>query len=139
MSIAQYKVGELWGSFMPLRKTILNENGTDRFSVSVYPKNYFREFDPAKEFIKWAAVEVTEASAIPPGLDSMIIPAGLYAVFHYKGLNTDTSIFDYIFNNWLPKSGFAIDDRPHFEILGAKYKNNDPQSEEEIWIPVKKS
>jgi AraC family transcriptional regulator len=26
------------------------------------------------------------------------------------------------------------DDRPHFEILGDKYKNDHPDSEEEIWI-----
>ena len=25
---------------------------------------------------------------------------------------------------------------PHFEILGAQYKNNEPDSEEEIWIPI---
>jgi AraC family transcriptional regulator len=32
---------------------------------------------------------------------------------------------------------YELDDRPHFEILGDKYKNNDPNSEEEIWIPIK--
>lgn len=26
----------------------------------------------------------------------------------------------------------------HFEILGEKYKNNDPLSEEDIWIPIKR-
>jgi predicted transcriptional regulator YdeE len=31
-----------------------------------------------------------------------------------------------------------IDNRPHFEVLGDKYKNNDPSSEEEIWIPIRK-
>lgn len=32
---------------------------------------------------------------------------------------------------------YEIDFRPHFEILGEKYKNNDPGSEEEVWIPVR--
>jgi AraC family transcriptional regulator len=31
---------------------------------------------------------------------------------------------------------FEVDDRPHFEILGIRYRNNDPNSEEEIWIPI---
>jgi AraC family transcriptional regulator len=62
---------------------------------------------------------------------------GLYAVFNYKGLNTDNRIFIHIFTEWLPSSGYVLDERPHFEILGEKYKNNDPESEEEIWIPVK--
>jgi len=30
-----------------------------------------------------------------------------------------------------------LDDRPHFEVLGDKYKNADPDSEEEIWIPIR--
>jgi AraC family transcriptional regulator len=65
------------------------------------------------------------------------IPGGLYAVFDYKGSSTDSSIFQYIFETWLPNSDYELDNRPHFEVLGDKYKNNDPASEEEIWIPIK--
>ena len=65
------------------------------------------------------------------------MPGGLYAVFFYKGSSSDTKIFQYIFTNWLPDSGYTLDNRPHFEILGENYKNGDPGSEEEIWIPVK--
>jgi AraC family transcriptional regulator len=42
----------------------------------------------------------------------------------------------YIFNTWLPQSNYQLAPRPHFEILGEKYKNNHPDSEEEIWIPI---
>ncbi|MDP5096829.1 MAG: GyrI-like domain-containing protein [Flavobacterium sp.] len=38
----------------------------------------------------------------------------------------------------MPNSEYQLDNRPHFEILGAKYKNNAPDSEEEIWIPIKR-
>jgi AraC family transcriptional regulator len=31
-----------------------------------------------------------------------------------------------------------VDLRPHFALMGAKYKMNDSTSEEEIWIPIKK-
>jgi AraC family transcriptional regulator len=34
-------------------------------------------------------------------------------------------------------SAYDLDNRPHFEILGEKYKNESPDSEEELWIPVK--
>ena len=30
-----------------------------------------------------------------------------------------------------------LDQRPHFEILGSKYKNENPASEEEVRIPIK--
>jgi AraC family transcriptional regulator len=45
-------------------------------------------------------------------------------------------VFEYIFSEWMPKSMFKIDDRPHFEVLGNKYRNNVKDSEEEIWIPI---
>ena len=57
--------------------------------------------------------------------------------FFYKGLNTDHKIFEYIFKEWLPKSNYILDNRPHFEVLGENYKNDNADSEEEIWIPVK--
>ena len=69
-------------------------------------------------------------------MKSVILKCGLYAVFDYKGLSSDNSVFEYIFLEWLPKSAFEIADRPHFEVLGKKYRNNDQESEEEIWIPI---
>jgi len=65
------------------------------------------------------------------------LPGGLYAVFDYKGSSNDPGIFQYIFGTWLPGSEYDIDDRPHFEVLGENYKTNDPNSEEEIWIPIR--
>lgn len=52
-------------------------------------------------------------------------------------MNTDNRIFICIFSDWLPKSDYELDERPHFEILDEKYKNDDPNSEEEIWIPIR--
>jgi AraC family transcriptional regulator len=43
-----------------------------------------------------------------------------------------------IFDTWLPDSDSLLDNKPHFEIMGDQYKNEDPDSEEELWIPIKK-
>jgi len=138
MSVMQNKTGELWQHFMPRRREIQNRSTADVLSVNLYGKDYFAEFKPDREFEKWAAAEVTSITDIPHGMDTLEIPSGLYAVFSYKGLSTDNSIYQYIFSVWLPNSDFRLDHRPHFEILGKKYRNNDPNSEEEIWIPVRK-
>ncbi len=137
MSFSDYKVGELWRTFMPNKREIQNTLSNDIVSMAVYKPGHFLNFDPTNTFEKWACVEVSSFEKIPDGMNSFTLPEGLYAVFQYKGLNTDHSIYDYIFRNWIPKSGYSLDDRPHFEILGEKYKNNDPASEEEIWIPIK--
>lgn len=137
MSLAQNKTGELWRDFMSRRGEITNNLTNELISMQVYPAAYFAEFSPVKEFEKWAAVEVIDFNHVPAGMETCLLPGGLYVVFHYRGLSTDSSIFQFIFGRWLPGSGYVLDDRPHFEVLGEKYKNADPDSEEEIWIPVK--
>lgn len=137
MSLANNKTKELWQSFMPRRKEIQNNIGTDLYSMQVYDPFYFNTFDPNNLFEKWATIEVTNFDTIPDEMETFTLSSGLYAVFFYKGLNTNTQIFQYIFETWLPNSEYVLDNRPHFEILGEKYKNNDPNSEEEIWIPIK--
>ncbi|WP_303311504.1 GyrI-like domain-containing protein [Hymenobacter sp. BT730] len=137
MSFANNRTGELWQNIMPRRHEIQQAVGADLYSMQQYPPGFFTTFSPAAEFEKWAGIEVTDFGAVPPNMESVIIPAGQYAVFFYRGLNTDASIFQYILATWLPASDYVLDDRPHFEVLGPKYKNNDPASEEEIWIPVK--
>jgi AraC family transcriptional regulator len=137
MSLQVNRTGELWKSFMEQRHLLTERTENEFFSVQIYPKGYFEKFDPLNEFEKWAGAEVANPDAIAAEMQKLIIPAGTYAVFHYKGSSLDTTIFRYIFTEWLPRSEYELDDRPHFEILGEKYKNADPHSEEDICIPVK--
>lgn len=138
MSFADNKTGLLWRGFMPRRKEISN-TGPDLFSIQVYDRVFDgSRFDPHLEFEKWAAVEVPADTAVPEEMETFVLPGGLYAVFLYKGASSAFApTFQYIFHTWLPASGYVIDHRPHFEVLGAGYKNDHPDSEEEIWIPVK--
>ncbi|MBS1950229.1 MAG: GyrI-like domain-containing protein [Bacteroidetes bacterium] len=137
MSFVNFKTGELWQSFMPRRKDITSNLANDLISLAVYKPTHFSDFKPTNEFERWATVEVADFDNVPKDMEAFVLPSGLYAVFDYKGLNTDNSIFQYILETWLPNSDYVLDDRPHFEVLGDKYKNNDPTSEEEIWIPIK--
>ncbi|ADY52019.1 transcription activator effector binding protein [Pseudopedobacter saltans DSM 12145] len=137
MSFENYCVVELWKQFMPRKNEIANRVSNDLISATYYKEHHFKDFNIQNIFEKCAAVEVSDLEQIPAGMESFILNGGLYAVFHYKGLNTNDSIYRYIYFDWIPKSGYELDHRPHFEILGSKYKNNDTDSEEEIWIPVK--
>ncbi len=137
MSLSNNLTGELWKVFMQKNPALNHPVSADRFSLQVYPNGYFEQFDPNTIFEKWALVQVADFDHIQNGFEQFVLPSGLYAVFHYKGLSTDPSIFQYIFTEWLPQSGYLLDNRPHFEVLGKNYRNNDPESEEDIWIPVK--
>ncbi|MDP4268865.1 MAG: GyrI-like domain-containing protein [Bacteroidota bacterium] len=141
MSIANDKTFELWRSFMPQRKGIKNIMANELYCLQVYNASLdFNQFTPETEFAKWAAVEVSDFAQIPEGMEPVTLEGGLYAVFLYKGdVASFPPFFKYIFFEWLPASEYELDNsRPHFDLLGEKYKNNDPESEEEIWVPVKK-
>ena len=138
MSYADYRIGELWGSFMPRRKEITNALTNDLISLVIYAPNHFIDFKPTNEFERWATAEVENFNKVPDEMETYNLSSGLYAVFNYKGMSSGASaFFQYIYSEWLPNSNYILDDRPHFEVLGEKYKNHDPSSEEEIWIPIK--
>jgi AraC family transcriptional regulator len=133
---ADYRAFELWSSFMPRRKEIKNTVGTELYNIQVNPINF--DFSPTTPFVKWAAVAVSNFDIVPDGMETLILEEKLYAVFNYKGdQNSVAAFFNSIYTEWLPASGYELGTHPQFEILGEKYKNNDPDSEEEIWIPIK--
>jgi AraC family transcriptional regulator len=133
---ADYRVFELWSSFMPRRKEIQNTIGSELYNIQINPENF--DFQPNTSFTKWAAVAVSTFDAVPVGMETLEIQEGLYAVFNYKGNQSNVAaFFSSIYTEWLPSSNYELGNHPQFEILGEKYKNNDPNSEEEIWIPIK--
>jgi AraC family transcriptional regulator len=140
MSFTANKTKELWQSFMPRRSEIRNAVDAELYSVEVYKNTTFsKNFDPANEFEKWAAVKVPYFDTIPDGMNTLIIPQGQYAVFPYKGKPSEAqATYQYIHGVWLPNSEYDLDDRPHFALMGEKYRGEHPGSEEELWIPVKK-
>src|SRR6478735_5956132 len=139
MSFADNRTFELWKSFMPHRAQISNNLNSELISLQLFGPDFsFQNFNPNLAFEKWACVEVSDFNNIPEGMETLEIPGGLYAVFLYQGSSAAApQTFQYIFGSWLPNSEFELDNRPHFEVLGEKYKTNSPDSEEEIWIPVK--
>lgn len=140
MSLTNNKTVELWKGFMPRKKEIQNNVSAELFCLQIYDKLLdINHFDLNTVFDKWAAVEVSDFDQIPDGMEPYTLCGGLYAVFLHKGAaNSFYHTWHYIFNIWLPSSAYELDQREHFEILGDKYINNDPNSEEDVWIPIKK-
>lgn len=139
MSQANNRSRELWQLFRPLVPAIKNRIGADFYSVQVYDSpDYFTAFSPTREFERWATVEVSSMADGSPAMEILSLTGGLYAVFAYRGTPAEFGPFaQQIFGNWLPGSGYVLDNRPHFEILTPAYRADDPSAEETIWIPVK--
>ncbi|PZX56849.1 AraC family transcriptional regulator [Algoriphagus ratkowskyi] len=139
MNFITNKTQKLWKRFMPRKLEIENSVGSELYSVENYPDlTFFEQFNPATEFEKWAAVKVEDFENIPEGMEKLIIPTGLYAVFPFKGTDNEAPpMYQYIMESWIPSSAYELDLRPHFALMGEKYKNNDPDSEENFWVPIK--
>ncbi|SFU32248.1 AraC family transcriptional regulator [Pustulibacterium marinum] len=140
MSFANNKSRELWQSFRSdlAKKSISVE--TPFVNLHNYPADFsFSAFNPNKEFDKWALVEVPESTEVPDCFEKFVLEAGYYATFEYQGLAQDCQVeVQKLFTEWLPKSGYQLDTRPHFEELGEGYHPLDPNSKEQIFVPVKK-
>jgi len=138
MSLTKNLTLKLWQTFMPQKNKIKNTVDQDHYSVETYEPGFFNDFNPTRPFSKWAMVKVNRFEDIPEGMETLVIPEGKYAMFKYIGRSDEVQTFyQYIFTQWLPASEFMLDDRPHFARMGMLYKNDDPESEEEIWIPIK--
>ncbi|MCX6049193.1 MAG: GyrI-like domain-containing protein [Chloroflexi bacterium] len=84
-----------------------------------------------------AGEAVTQVAELPAGMTSYSVPASTYAVF-------DTTLpklgetFGYIYNTWLPTSGYQHAAAPYFERYSETFDPNDPTSPISIYIPVEK-
>ena len=122
----------LWKRFMPNRKAITNTVNDEFIALQDYSD--FNNFEAL--FDIWGCVEVSNFDNIPEEMKAFSIPEGKYAVFLHKGMYASKT-YQQIMTEWLPNSGYMIDDRPHFQVMGEKYKNGNPDSEEDFYVPVK--
>jgi AraC family transcriptional regulator len=138
MSAANNQTPALWQQFGPRQKEISNRLSPLRYAVQVYKGDVEEiSFSTDTLFDMWAAVEVGNAEKIPAGMEVLQLEGGLYAVFLHKGLARDfPKTWQYIVGTWLPASGYALDGRPHFQVMGESYRLNDADAEEEVWIPL---
>lgn len=132
---------ELWHSFMPLLKSVSDRKGNHLISMQVFEDPIDpKQFDPNVEFTKWAGVPLeTDGFVAGAKLALYTISGGLYAVFKHRGPASEFGrSIQYIYREWFPGSDYELDEREHFEKLPQGYRPDDPNAEEEIWIPIRK-
>lgn len=140
MSFAADKTPLLFRSFMPQRHLIPHKTGEHIYLVNILPPRLeYSEIEIDTLFHKWGTQEVSEKAALPEGMNYFTLPGGTYAVFIHKGpASAFARTFDFIFGQWLPQSEWMYDNSRHrFERIPPGNRPDDPQAEEEIWIPVK--
>lgn len=143
-SIVNDKTAKLWRTFKPyLVQNIDDSTQKDwtYYDIQVYAEDYFKEFSPTKNFIKWAAIERKDnLTKNLTKLKKYTIPSGIYAGF--KHIGTAASIrflVQEVYQNWLLLNGhYQLDEsRPHFMHFDHKYNPNADDAIEWFWVPIK--
>lgn len=137
MSFGEPAMSELWQAFGPRARQIGNRSSQDFVSMRVFvpPLTTMPRLD--SPFVQWAAVEVHDFDHVPEGLETCVVPAGLYAVLvHHGTAESFGRTVEFIFRDWLPQSPYQLASREFFEILGPDYRPDDPDASEEVWIPI---
>ena len=93
MSLIENKTQQLWKTFMPQLDKVQNRISSDLISLQVYPRDYFKEFNPNTIYTKWAATEVSNYIDDDHNFESLELKGGLYAVFTYKGSSSEAFLF----------------------------------------------
>lgn len=126
------QIKALWGNFMTRVQEIKYPVGDNvTYGVSTGFDHETNEFD----YIACMAVELVEE--VPQGMVSLDIPQGTFAVFTTT-LPNMVEAYDYAYNTWLPNSGYERHEAPDFEEYGPDFDGQDPNSEFQFYVPLKK-
>jgi AraC family transcriptional regulator len=93
---------------------------------------------PAGEFEYVAGLVVDQVEEVPEGFVVREVPPYQYAVFTHVGpLNTLKDTYQYIYQTWLPQSGYKLAGNIDFEYYDEDFKDFAPDSRFYIYVPVK--
>ena len=98
------------------------------------------DFTPANKCRYDACMTVNTKPKLPQdaNFNTKHISGGQYAGFEFTGAKEDFArAWDIIFRDWLIKSEYLPDDKPHLEIYGPKKQPGDTVFEANLYLPVK--
>jgi AraC family transcriptional regulator len=93
--------------------------------------------DAGNGLLYLAAVQVDAAATTPPGMTRVDVPAGDYAVFEFP-FGKIGEAFPFIFDTWLPGSGYAQDGPLLLERYGSDFCPDQPTSPMQVRVPVRR-
>ena len=132
------EIPTLWNEFHPQISALSGVIGTAAYGVNLAP--------PADggDFGYMAAVEISDAAAVPADLTTVRLPAQRYAVFPHHGHVTElTGTIGAIMGEWLPESGHRSPEvEPGGMVFLERYTEEfDPYTGlggMEVWMPIER-
>ncbi|MFO7895469.1 MAG: GyrI-like domain-containing protein [Candidatus Cloacimonadales bacterium] len=135
-TIEKNEIPQLWERFIA-RMPELQEVAVPDCSLGIclYEGD---DFEAGAPFSYLAGVVVKDDSVLPEGMIFHEIPATEVAVFTHTGsVENLAETYEYIYEEWLPQSGYAIAEADELEWYDSRFKYDDPQSQMDIHVPIK--
>ena len=90
-------------------------------------------------FFDLVGLAASSTDDIPEGMTHKRVPAHKYAKFVHKGpISNIMETYNYIYNEWLPKSGHEYDSEAcEVDWYDKRFKMEEADSEFDIYIPIK--
>ncbi|MBN3519848.1 GyrI-like domain-containing protein [Algoriphagus lutimaris] len=135
-SISKKETSKLW---KPFRQTLKEKDLFPKlfYSIHRYGKAVQEgSFSLDTQFEKCAAIEL-DFDRID-GFEKISLEGGKYAVFEHSGsVSKFQQAMQKFYQEWLPSSGYGLDNRAHFETFDESYDPFSESSVELIWTPIK--
>lgn len=132
------EIPQLWETFnqrMNELGGLPNETGDAAIGLCITPEG--EPIDGAFEYV--AGLPVTEAEDVPEDFVVRHVPDYTYAVFAHKGdMPSLGKTYEYIYQTWLPQSGYKLAANIDFEYYDADFKDFSPDSVFYIYLPIEK-
>jgi len=130
------EISELWGKFNSRAAAIGGiDNGTDEAAIGLCITPEEGSEDGSFEYT--AGVIVSEVGDVPEGFIVRHVPEFTYAVFAHRGdLSGLKETYAYIYESWLPQSGYELAAMLDFEYYNEDFKNFAPDSVFYIYVPI---
>ena len=94
---------------------------------------------PDGEFQYIAGMEVANEASVPEGMVLTRVPEGQYAVFEHHGpIKKLSETYAYIYQSWLPSSGYKRTASIDYELYDEKFKDFSEDSILYLYVPVEK-
>ena len=136
-------IPQMWDKFLPRMIEIKNpvHQGV-ALGICFTPETVkcTEDINDKTVFTELVCIEVNNTDNIPDGMIAKSFPANEYAVFTHKGsLAKLKDTYNFIYKEWVPKSGCELTEYYEFELYDRRFNPMDQENSEiDIYLPVKR-
>jgi AraC family transcriptional regulator len=134
------EIGRLWNRFMAYLTqygNCIQHVTSDQIAYEVHIEA--DEMAKTGEWEVFVGMEVGKLEDVPTELLVKVLPPSTYAVFTFSGEQITSDWHRYIYQEWLPDSGYQAAHKYSFQLYDHRFKGleNLDESELDVYVPVK--